>query len=240
MARPNTGTFQDLPVELHLQISDFLDYPTRLILSQTNRYFRSLVKVERPTTVEQQGLYLCAIETWERYHGYYACSYCLQLLPEKMFSDDQITGERGKDEAQNHLRFCIDCGIHEEIYEPAEQIWINGRLHFLCEECLELRGYGIFCSECSSCECCMASKMSENEMEDFVNQKLVDVDCPCCGTVGYYLQDLGEPEYGEDPAVLRVLPLTMIRPALRFSDDDSSETTDTEIDEDNDTEEETC
>ena len=66
MARPST-VLLDLPPELQLQIFSYLDYSSRLALSRTDRYFRSVVEVEKPTTVEQKLLYLCAVETWTGY-----------------------------------------------------------------------------------------------------------------------------------------------------------------------------
>lgn len=66
MARPSALTLFDLPTELHLQIFDCLDYPSCLALAQTNSFFRSRVTVEKPITLEQKLLFLCATENWTR------------------------------------------------------------------------------------------------------------------------------------------------------------------------------
>lgn len=54
MAQSSTTTLIDLPIEIHLLFLSYLDYPTRLILSYTNTFFRSFVTVEKPTTPEQK------------------------------------------------------------------------------------------------------------------------------------------------------------------------------------------
>lgn len=64
MAQSSTTTLIDLPIEIHLLFLSHLDYPTRLILSYTNAFFRSIVTVETPTTTEQKQSYLFAAETW--------------------------------------------------------------------------------------------------------------------------------------------------------------------------------
>lgn len=84
----------------------------------------------------------------------------------------------------------------------------------------------------------MALEMSDSDIETFVNQKLEDVDCPCCG--GFYLQDMGEPLWmpGRNSAPRWPdLPLSTRRPVEY---DEDPEMSDTETDEDDNTEEGTC
>lgn len=64
MAQSSTTTLIDLPIEIHLLFLSHLDYPTRLILSYTNTFFRSIITVEKPTTPEQKLSYLFAAVTW--------------------------------------------------------------------------------------------------------------------------------------------------------------------------------
>jgi hypothetical protein len=60
-----TAGLLDVPLELQLLISSSLDYPSRYALSQINQYFRAILKVERPRTVEQKQAYLFAAEMWK-------------------------------------------------------------------------------------------------------------------------------------------------------------------------------
>jgi hypothetical protein len=66
MAPLATAGLLELPLELQLQITSYLDYPSHYALSQTNRYFRAMLNVERPTTVEQKQAYLYVAEMWKR------------------------------------------------------------------------------------------------------------------------------------------------------------------------------
>ncbi|KAE8422358.1 hypothetical protein BDV36DRAFT_231402 [Aspergillus pseudocaelatus] len=103
----------DLPTELQLIIIDKLDYPSRLSLSQTNKYLRSSISIQPPSTPQQRRQYLCDKETWPGYQEYFACSRCLQLLHYSRFTSGQVRGRHAKLCSGRYFRVCIDCKAHE-------------------------------------------------------------------------------------------------------------------------------
>lgn len=66
MDRPPAVSFLGLPVELQLCVFDYLDYPSRFFVSQTNRHLRSVVEVERPTTMVLKIRMMHIMENWPR------------------------------------------------------------------------------------------------------------------------------------------------------------------------------
>ncbi|KAE8371037.1 hypothetical protein BDV26DRAFT_276867 [Aspergillus bertholletiae] len=193
MARSSTATLINLPAELQLQIVNHLDYPSQLILSQSNRYLRSIVEVEKPTTVEQKLSYLCVAETWRRYEDYFACSRCLKLRSKDEFADKQVSGKRGKQHVENNRRFCLTCGVWKGIYQTGQVIRIKKHDHFLCCLCWEICGYGLYCRVCSRCEDCLQRAMAKSNTESAVSEQLrEDSRCPNC--LEHRLRYLGDPE----------------------------------------------
>lgn len=65
MASSSRATLVDLPAELHLEITCFLDYPSRLALSQTCSLFTAMINTV-PETPGEKLLYLCEAEKWTR------------------------------------------------------------------------------------------------------------------------------------------------------------------------------
>jgi hypothetical protein len=58
--------FFSLPNELYLEISSWLDYGSRVALSQASSFFKFRIVVEKPTTPELKLLFLLAAERWAR------------------------------------------------------------------------------------------------------------------------------------------------------------------------------
>lgn len=59
-------TLLGLPTELQLHIITYLNYPSSLALSQTNRQLHSIVPIETPKTPTQKMAFLNAVETWQQ------------------------------------------------------------------------------------------------------------------------------------------------------------------------------
>jgi hypothetical protein len=55
-----------LSIEMHLEIINYLDYPSSVALSQVSRYFRSTVSVRPPVTPQQKLLFLRGVEMWPK------------------------------------------------------------------------------------------------------------------------------------------------------------------------------
>ncbi|KAE8347606.1 hypothetical protein BDV24DRAFT_369 [Aspergillus arachidicola] len=106
----------DLPTNLRRLIIHKLDYPSRLSLSQTNKYFRSLIPTQHPSTLLLRRRYLCDKETWPGYEKYFACGRCLQLLHYSHFTSGQVRGRRAKLCSEKYLRVCLGC-LHCQAHE---------------------------------------------------------------------------------------------------------------------------
>ncbi|OJJ66822.1 hypothetical protein ASPBRDRAFT_187457 [Aspergillus brasiliensis CBS 101740] len=96
--------------ELQIQVIEYLDYPSLVVLSQTNQYFRSIIQVQIPTTTEQKLSYLFSAENWKKNKKSFACSQCLKLRPRNKFANKQVKREYRKKFAQCSLRYCLQCG----------------------------------------------------------------------------------------------------------------------------------
>ncbi|KAB8231204.1 F-box protein [Aspergillus alliaceus] len=102
-------TIRDLPTELHQMIISHLDYPSRVVLAQTNQYFRALVPARPPTTSFMMQTYLCEKEVWPMFRQYFACGKCLQLIHYTHFTAGQVTGKYAKLGSRRHIRVCSPC-----------------------------------------------------------------------------------------------------------------------------------
>ncbi|PYH91332.1 hypothetical protein BO71DRAFT_486377 [Aspergillus ellipticus CBS 707.79] len=100
MTHPSATTLASPPTELQLHIVEFVEYPARLALIQTNRHFRSIVKVARPTAKAQKFSYLIIAENWSGNEEYFTCSLCAKFLHKTTkFSDQNTEGKFGKQAA---------------------------------------------------------------------------------------------------------------------------------------------
>lgn len=52
--------------ELQIQVIEYLDYPSLVVLSQTSQYFRSIVQVQSPMTPQQKLSYIFVAENWRK------------------------------------------------------------------------------------------------------------------------------------------------------------------------------
>ncbi|OJJ65495.1 hypothetical protein ASPBRDRAFT_165010 [Aspergillus brasiliensis CBS 101740] len=155
MAGLSYVTVLDLPTELHLHISRWLDCPSRLALSQTTQLFRSRLAVMNPTTTEQKLLFLCAMENWNRYKEYFCCSRCLKLRFRGAFVAEQIQGKRGKGCAERDRRICLECGIKCGLYLSGQMMIFDGYKRFVCGLCRQTYESGLCCTSCGNCQLCV-------------------------------------------------------------------------------------
>lgn len=147
-----------LPTEILLIITKELTYASLLSLRMTCRFFRNLLSLPRPNCTIQD---LLEIEIWAKYHpardrplesqhptadDYFACSRCLKIKSSDNFSDAMMKGSRGKFAngmwINKDTRFCISCGINNEIYIPSTKLFYGGGR----------RNYGFVCNVCSRFE----------------------------------------------------------------------------------------
>ncbi|KFY10547.1 hypothetical protein V492_04952 [Pseudogymnoascus sp. VKM F-4246] len=142
------ATILDLPTELILLISTYLVYPSHIALRMTCQALRSTIPplIKRPlpngrlyrshhcrplynSTLIYDMIDLLHIELWPCYTAssltqepspgdYFACSYCLKMLPAVRFADNMITRWRGKSwdlktPGSRADRICILCGVKQ-------------------------------------------------------------------------------------------------------------------------------
>lgn len=193
MAEPPATELLGLPTEMILEIIIYLDYLSCLALLQTNSCFKSMITL----TSERKLLFLCEAETWteyviyhiwysyrmvnfSRYESHFSCSRCLKLRLRGAFGDRQLEGKRGKGLAESDRRFCLDCGVSKEIYQPGYAIKIREASHFLCGLCRRLCGSGFYCVPCAACKGCIQN-----------SRRLIKryPECPNCREPYQYLGD---------------------------------------------------
>jgi hypothetical protein len=62
---PSVTTLFDLPTELHLEMIQFLDYNSKLALSQTCSFFTAMITT-KATTLSEGLIYIYEAEKWTR------------------------------------------------------------------------------------------------------------------------------------------------------------------------------
>ncbi|KAK7524883.1 hypothetical protein IWZ03DRAFT_411615 [Phyllosticta citriasiana] len=119
------GLFRKLPGELQNQIFLNLDYPSAILLSRTNRYFRQVVRPSSPPTDAEK---LALIQLVEMIYGHFfqdfACTSCFRLKCREEFGVAQIKNRTKGSiwNPQSRERFCLDCGINRGFYATAWRI----------------------------------------------------------------------------------------------------------------------
>lgn len=115
----NLDDLQRLPLELQHKIFGFLDYPSALFLTATCRSLRDSPK--RPLSfqsVADKESFLVQAENFPHHvvNLEYACFRCHCIRPYKQFAKNQVSGKRNKLRERCKMRFCIDCGLTNNIY----------------------------------------------------------------------------------------------------------------------------
>lgn len=195
MAHTSTVTLVQLPTELLLQIIKYVDDPSTLALSQSNKLFRTHDYSWKAYNARAKGFAsVCPRELGQacavfylaikmvvdssRYQNYFACSQCLKLRFRDTFADKQIKAKRGKGHAESDRRFCIDCGVNNGIYQPGQAITNNGNSRFVCAFGRHLCDSGFYCTYCGACQPCL-----ERKGTSFGNPQemlYVERNCPRC------------------------------------------------------------
>ncbi|KAH8695962.1 hypothetical protein BGW36DRAFT_297859 [Talaromyces proteolyticus] len=181
-----TKSFLSLPIEIHLEVIDCLDYPARFALAYANKYFNQIVtRRVPPPTNEEKLAYLCATETWPVYRDYLACNQCLKFRPTNAFTNKQHQGKRSRGYSDNKRRFCIRCGVHKHIYQPGHVIPIDNDSKFVICWCCKFPGSGSYCLVFGSCANCGQVMPVMHYIWDQIYQPcLHSFNCFGCGQEG--------------------------------------------------------
>lgn len=139
--------------ELQLAIIDTLDIASVFALSQVDRHFNRLANPFAKSRRHGLDDFLVSAQTFPRWQDGFACFLCLKVLPRNRFADRQTKSPRGRDGAQQRLRYCIDCGVSQGRYCPGSMIVQRDNKRILCRQCKQLKG-GRFCEFCAFCSDC--------------------------------------------------------------------------------------
>lgn len=96
-----------LPVELQMEIIQYLGFPDIICLRMTCRRFSSLIP-----PLSHGELLKAEISAFGFENNLYSCSQCLRLRAEAKFSDKMVKYRKGKFGRDKGKRFCFDCGRH--------------------------------------------------------------------------------------------------------------------------------
>ncbi|KAL1960475.1 hypothetical protein VTO42DRAFT_7774 [Malbranchea cinnamomea] len=149
-----------LPCELHIHLISFLSFPDLQMLRATNTYFRNLpteteiararaeyVRVLRETEFnEVKGCTGMALENGNgssaqnpQIDQYLTCYTCFRRRHENNFANTQITRRRTKGHADAHKRFCKDCAIRGNKWEPGITLSFPYGDVIYCRRCRDIK-----------------------------------------------------------------------------------------------------
>jgi len=194
-----------LPEEICIAITDTLNMPSIIYLSQTNRLFHRLsnpVDSSRHVLLEE---FLIEAQAYRRWQGCgFACFSCMRVLHRHSFASAHTKGKRGRNGSQQKTRFCIRCGIDKGLYLPGSQVVQDDVIRVVCRQCKKIRG-GKFCQRCAFCKDC------ERQYRD----RTVFPTENCEGKWGHTI--VGHDSPGEDiPEPLSACPVTALGKAWRM------------------------
>ncbi|ORY56961.1 uncharacterized protein BCR38DRAFT_450446 [Pseudomassariella vexata] len=128
-------SFQDLPFDIHCEVSKHLDYPSALALKKCNCYFYCHIDPNRLSPGQKQD-FLSKAELFTQNKSLYICYRCSHLLPKSSFGHKQITGPRSKNASHpTHDRFCWNCAAKYRLCEHALAYRKGKKLFYLCWKC---------------------------------------------------------------------------------------------------------
>lgn len=169
---PGTPSLMNLPSDLHVYLLSFLDFRTLQMLRATSIYFHELptdAEIQRARTEYVRTLQRLEVEEVKQSirddgttsspplnEQYLTCYTCFRRRPITAFTNTQITRRRTKGHADAYKRFCKDCAIREDKWEPGIILSFPDRETIYCRRCRNvgtpprnewLRVFGL-CEEC--------------------------------------------------------------------------------------------
>lgn len=86
MPEKELSGLQTLPLELQLNIAEYLDYGALLALRQTNRHLHNLADCIKRSDLEKSTV-VYAAEQYPRHAANFGCYRCYRVLPASEFAD---------------------------------------------------------------------------------------------------------------------------------------------------------
>ncbi|EEP81177.1 predicted protein [Uncinocarpus reesii 1704] len=191
----------DLPTDIHVQLVSYLDFRDLQMLRATSTYFRSLfseseitkarrdyiqalqqkevdevlMDQERKLSVQTLG----AVPENNEPDLRLTCYTCLRLLSTQNFADTQVMRRRRKGHADAWKRFCNECAIQENRWEPGITLSFQRRTMIYCRRCRAirrvpanetLRTFGL-CQDC--CDDTGISRFEKSYIFDWYEAKML-------------------------------------------------------------------
>ncbi|KAJ8610203.1 hypothetical protein MRB53_038704 [Persea americana] len=111
-----------LPVELHLEIASYLEFPENIYLNQTSAYFRYTIPSLKNAAVREAA----ELSPFARRNKLAACQDCRRLRRIRHFAMWRRTNKRTSTMASinsyitKHELFCLDCGRDPTVRSAGE------------------------------------------------------------------------------------------------------------------------
>lgn len=132
-----------LPVELLLNVTDYLDLQDQVRLSMGNRYLRLILRA--PT---HSDFLTAEASDFAISKQLYTCRGCVRFRDLLQFADDMRKGARARSGSDAQTRFCLECGVARGWYSEGAKIAIYGKPAVLGRLC---SGFTDRCGSKASC-----------------------------------------------------------------------------------------
>lgn len=142
-----TLSLLDLPRELHIELLSFLDFRDLQMLRATNTYFRDLPSDTEIARIRAASVAVLHNQELEEYSNtsdseafnYLNCYCCLRRRHIHHFTTTQTSRRRRKGHADCLKRFCADCALAKNKWEPGIMLTFNYGMVVYCRGCRKLK-----------------------------------------------------------------------------------------------------
>lgn len=157
----------NLPSDLHVTLLSYLDFPALEKLRATSTYFRTLpsdTEIKKCREAYVRELHSEEVEEMRRlshrqcirastagfsnladdgdedsFFAYLNCYSCFRSLHYTCFADTQLSRRRTKGHADAWKRFCTECAIKDNKWEPGSLLSFGGQIWLYCRRCHRLK-----------------------------------------------------------------------------------------------------
>lgn len=143
------SSFMLLPTDIHVQLLSYLNYRDLQMLRATHPYFRALfsdIEIDRTRHAYVKALQRKEEQEVRLYGSVFhpdddrlTCYSCLRCLQPSSFADTQTTGRRRKGHTDAWKRFCTECAIRGNKWEPGILLEFNQQPMVYCRRCRKIK-----------------------------------------------------------------------------------------------------